>query len=348
MADASLSLLTRLRTKAAKARHQQRFRRSVKHLHGPKQPRLEPDQTVVIALVRDGEFYLNAFLDYYRSIGAAHFIFCDNGSTDGTLAQLKSQYDCTVLQSTLPWGEIENDFRSHAALTCAPGHWVLYADMDEVFTFDRAAQIGLPGLTRYLDAYGYTALIAQMLEMFPKMPLQEAGQISYEEALSEFDHYDLRDVTGYDYNDPSIGFAWFLQQNTVANPDIGVLFGGTRARVFGETCCLTKHPLVKVVPGVMPGIHPHAASHVACADMTALILHHKFTNAPMARDADTAARGVILHGEDLKRLDRFRSDPDLTLWSDRAERYAGLRPLQDAGFLQQSSAFEAYLQEIAE
>lgn len=348
MAEASASFLTKLRGKAAKLRHAQRFRRSVKHLHGPLKPVLRAQDTVVIALVRDGEFYLDAFLSYYRSIGAAHFIFCDNGSTDGTLAHIQAQLDCTLLQSTLPWGEVENDFRRHAALTCAPGQWVLYADMDEIFTFDRAAQIGLPGLTRYLDRQGYTAMIAQMLELFPRMSLLDAGQISYEEALSEFDHYDLRDTTQFAYHDPQIGFAWFLQQNQLANPDIPVLFGGTRARVFGEACCLTKHPLVKVLPGVEPGVHPHAAAHVTCADVTGLIQHYKFTNAPMARDADTAARGVIPHGEDQKRLDRFRTDPDLTLWSDEAERYAGLRPLQDAGFLQRSAQFEAYLQEIAE
>ncbi len=342
------SFTQRLRSKLAKARHRKRFRRSVKHLHGPMQPQVGAQDVIVIALVRDGGFYLDAFLEHYRQLGAAHFVFCDNGSTDSTLNQLRREGDCTVVQSTLPWGEIENDFRRYAAETCAPGHWCLYADMDEIFTFERATQIGLPGLTRYLDVHGYTALMAQMLEMFPRMTLHDAGQLSYEEALSEFDHYDLREITQHAYHDPEIGFAWFLQDNTTSNPDIPMLFGGTRARVFGEACCLTKHPLVKVLPGVMPGVHPHAAANVACADMSALILHYKFTNAPMARDADTAARGVIPHGEDHKRLDRFRSDPDLTLWSDQAERYAGLRPLQDAGFLHRSDVFDAYLHEVAE
>ncbi len=71
-------------------------------------------------------------------------------------------------------------------------------------------------------------------------------------------------------------------------------------------------------------------------------------NAPMARDADTVARGVIPHGEDIRRLEQFRADPDLTLWSEPAEYYAGLRPLQDAGFLQRSEGFETYLREVAE
>ncbi|QGX99513.1 glycosyltransferase family 2 protein [Roseovarius faecimaris] len=348
MSTPSPSLWARVRRRLAQALHHRRFRRSVRHLSGPGQPLIGPGDVVVIALVRDGAFYLDAFLAHYRGLGAAHFVFCDNGSTDDTLTRLATQPDCTVLQSTLPWGEVENDLRRHAAETCAPGHWVLYADMDEIFTFDRAAQIGLPGLVAYLEREGYTALVAQMLEMFPRLPLQDAGQMSYEEALREFVYYDLRDTDARDYHDPGIGFAWFLAQNRVANAEIPVLFGGTRARVFGEACCLTKHPLVKVLPGVAPGVHPHVAAGVTCADFSALIQHYKFTNAPMARDADTAARGVIPHGEDRRRLEQFRADPDLTLWSEQAERFAGLRPLQDAGFLQRSAAFEAYLREIAE
>lgn len=348
MTEPAPSLIIKLRRRVRRALHSRRFRRSVRHLSGPMRPDIPEAGVVVIALVRDGAFYLDAFLAHYRGLGAAHFVFCDNGSTDETLTRLRAEADCTVLQSTLPWGEVENDLRRHAAETCAPGQWVLYADMDEIFTFDRAGQIGLPGLVQYLERESCTALVAQMLEMFPKMSLQDAGQMSYEEALREFVYYDLRETEARDYHDPEIGFAWYLAQNSIASPEIPVLFGGTRRRVFGEACCLTKHPLVKVLPGVVPGVHPHVSAGVACADFSGLILHYKFTNAPMARDADTAARGVIPHGEDRKRLEQFRADPDLTLWSERAEYFAGLRPLQDAGFLQRSEVFEAFLREVAE
>lgn len=333
----------KLRRRFKKMHREKRFHSSVRHLHGPRQA---PEGVTVIALVRDGMFYLDAFLRHYRNLGASHFVFCDNGSSDGTIDRLKCEADCSVLQSLLPWGEVENDLRRHAAETYTSDQWCLFADMDEIFTFDGAEQIGLDGLTRYLDMHGHTALVAQMLDLFPKMPLQEAGQLSYEEALDEFVYYDLRDIQHFAYHDPDIGFAYYLHLNSLSDAGVEILFGGVRRRVFGEMCCLTKHPLVRVTKGVQPGVHPHVAANVVCSDFTGLIKHYKFANAPAARDADTVARGVIPHGEDAKRLNRFRADPDLTLWTEDAQRLGGLLPLQLSGFLHRSESFHSYLDDV--
>jgi hypothetical protein len=238
-----------------------------------------------------------------------------------------------VLQTLLPWGEIENDFRRHAAERYAPGRWCLFADMDEVFV----ANEDLPALARRLDGEGATALVAQMLEMVPKAPLAETARLSYAEALEAFEWYDLREITSYAYHDPAIGFSWYLDQNTLSDDAVTVMFGGLRKRVFGENCCLTKHPFVKVIERVEPGVHPHAASGVTCASFTALIKHYKFAGDSAARDADTVARGVIPHGEDRTRLAKFAENRALTLWSPEAERFAGLQPLYEAGFLLRAS-----------
>lgn len=313
---------------AAKAQRR-RFEASVRHLHGPTAPDTAMDAVIVVALVRDGMFYLDAFLRHYRALGAARFVFCDNGSTDGTVVRLKTEADCVVLQSRLPWGEIENDFRHYAAQRHAPGRWCLYADMDEIFVWDE----GLPALAGRMQAQGATALVAQMLEMVPQGPLTEAAKLSYEEALGAFVWYDLRQIECRDYHDPEIGFSWFLAQNSLASDQVRMLFGGLRARVFGENCCLTKHPFVRVAKGVAPGVHPHAAAHVAVADFTALIKHYKFAGDVAARDAATVARGAIPHGEDRARLARLAKEPELSLWSAEALRFDGLEPLYAAGFL---------------
>ncbi len=300
---------------------------------------------IVVALVRDGMFYLDAFLRHYRALGAAQFVFCDNGSTDGTVERLKREKDVVILRCDLPWGEIENTFRRYAAERYAKGRWCLFADMDEMFEFEGAAQIGLPGLTRYLQDHGHSALMAQMLEMFPEGPLSAAAKLSYEQALETFCWYDLRAVERHGYHDPAIGFSWFLTGNRLANPKVEMLFGGLRKRVFGEQCCLSKHPLVRVVDGVEPGVHPHASAGVRVADFTALIRHYKFAGDTTARDADTIRRNAIPHGEDRQRQARFEAEPDLSLWSDQAERFQGFEPLYQAGFLIRSDAFTAYLEE---
>lgn len=342
------SLTARLRGRLARMRQQRRLVGSIRHLHGPRHPPADLQAVTVIALVRDGTYYLDAFLRHYRRLGAARFVFCDNGSTDGTVARLAAEPDTVVLHSPEPWGAVENTFRSHAARRYAAGRWCLFADMDEIFDFEGAAQVGLSGLVRYLSARGYTALVAQMLDMFPRAPLARVAALDYETALAEFCHYDLRGVTRHAYHDPALtDLAWYLAQNTVADDRIGVLFGGVRARVFGERCCLTKHPLVHVTGRAAPGMHPHCAAGVACADFTALIRHYKFANDPAGRDADTRRRGAIGHDADRQRLAVYEADPGLCLWSKGARRYDGIGALADQGFLVRSAAYGAWLAEQA-
>lgn len=338
-----MSLLEKLSRRWRLWREGRRFKRSLRHVQGAAGPVGQPGDVVVVALVRDGAYYLEDFLRYYRGLGAAGFVFCDNGSSDGTLERLREEADCVVLQSTLPWGEVENRFRNHAAKVHCAGRWCLYADMDEQFTFEGAERIGLPGLVRYLESRGQTALVAQMLEMFPDGPLRAAAGWSLAESVERFRFHDLREVARYDYHSPEVSFRYALGQNSVSSDRIKVMFGGVRKRVFGEDCCLTKHPLVFVGEGVEPGVHPHASAGVICADFTGLILHYKFAGDAAARDADTLARGVSVHGEDAKRLEAF-ADEGLSLWSDAAREDQSFAALEAEGFMVRSEGYLRYLE----
>ncbi|WP_130406298.1 glycosyltransferase family 2 protein [Thalassococcus sp. S3] len=334
------SVLPRLRDKMQRLKDDMAFRRALRCRKGHGLTNATPRDVTVIALVRNGAFYLAPFLAHHRALGAAHFIFCDTGSTDDTLNRLMEEPDVTILEARLPI-RFESAFRAHAAQTYCRGHWCLYADMDERFTFEGAAQIGLPGLTAYLERQGHTALMAQMLEMFPTGPLSDYAHAPYDTAIAAFDHCDITDVDWVEYEDPQLPMAWFVRRNTVADPGLRFAFGGIRGKVFGEGCCLTKHPLVFVDGLTEPGIHPHCAGHVRCADFSALLQHYKFTNDPFGRDAATVAASGIGHGEDEKRLSR--ADDALSLFSETAQRYSGLEPLYEAGFLVRSPLYSDFL-----
>lgn len=345
---AAPALWHRLRRHVARRVRARRFLRSVRHLHGPAGPMKGTQGVVVVVLVRDGMYYLDAFLRHYRALGAAQFVFCDNGSTDGTIARLNAEPDTVILESKLPFLEIENEFRRYAAERYARGRWCLFADIDEMFDFEGADRIGLDGLERYLTSRGYTALIAQMLEMFPKGPLRQPAGPDYDTVLDSFRHYDLRGITRLAYHDSArIGFSWYLRANTLGNPGIDIMFGGIRNHVFGEMCCLTKHPLVHVRADVQPGVHPHCAANVACADFTALIRHYKFARDPGARGDHADRPGTTAHANEALHRRAFRNDPDLSFWSEAAEENPDPRGLADKGFLVRSDAYGNFLAEQA-
>ena len=81
---------------------------SIEHLHGPEEMDYEPDELVVVCLVRDGRPYVKSFVEHYRSLGAKHLFFLDNNSTDGTVEALQNYNNVTVLQTMLPYKEYKH------------------------------------------------------------------------------------------------------------------------------------------------------------------------------------------------------------------------------------------------
>jgi len=338
------SLMTRLARKGRHLNRALRLRASLRRLHGPARFDLAPGDVVVVALVKDGAYYLDAFFAHYRRLGARHFVFIDNGSTDATLARVRAEVGTVILRSTLPMATFESRFRRHAARTYGRNRWVLFADMDEQFDFEGSAVLGLSGLTEYLRANRFTALMAQMLEMFPEGSIRSHAHAPFEQVIAAYRHYDLTAIRRFDYDDyDNIPFSYFLRMNTVSNPALQFMFGGVRLKVFGEMCCMTKHPLVLVDDTTWPNPHPHTAAHVRVADFSALIRHYKFANDPFARDRQSLRDGIIPHGEDRQRLDVVRTNPDVSLFSDDALRYCTVEALYRQGFLTPSPAFSQFV-----
>ncbi|WP_241482628.1 glycosyltransferase family 2 protein [Leisingera sp. ANG-M7] len=337
------TLTQKLAGRASRIAHRARFRASLRHLHGPARCFAAPDQVVLIALVRDGAYYLDVFFDHYRRLGVSAFVFFDNGSSDGTIDRIRQEPDTAVLQSPLPWLKYENTFRAYAADRYGRDRWCLFADMDELFDFEGSAAVGLGGLTRYLAQNGYTALQAEMLEMFPEGPLAAARALSYSEAVQSFRFSDISTVSAVDYMSGNTGFAYYLRQNALPPGGAQMQFGGVRGKVFGETCCLSKHPLVFNGPGVQAAVHPHASAGVRVADIEGLIRHYKFASDSLARDLQIQAETVSEHGEDRQRSSAMQAQPELSLWSADAAADAGISRLQHQGFLRGSSRYRAFL-----
>ncbi len=339
-----LSLSGRIRRRLAEAARRRRFSQALIRVHGHDGFAVPEAAVLAIVLVRDGAYYLDAFFDYYRALGVTHFAFMDNGSTDDTLKRLTHEEGVVVDQARLPLAQYEDLLRAYPAQTYGQNRWCLYVDMDEQFDFEGRETYGMSALLRYLEGRGDTALMAQMLEMFPDAPLRQTQDLTFEAALEAFRFYDLRRVQSHPYHSAAIDFSALLRDNRV--PEGATFkFGGVRKRVFNEDCCLTKHPLVFNSPNVMPAPHPHLSSGVQVSDVQAVIRHYKFAGNVMARDGTSAKSGDLAHGEDAARLAILQAQPDVTLYSDAAQRWDGFGPLYTAGFLEASDAYSAFLAE---
>ncbi len=57
---------------------------------------IKPSDILAFVTVRNEIRRLPFFLDYYRRLGVSHFLFVDNGSTDGGRELLEGEDDASV------------------------------------------------------------------------------------------------------------------------------------------------------------------------------------------------------------------------------------------------------------
>lgn len=315
-------------------------RRGFRHLHGPTRVILGPDQVALVALVRDAAWFLGPFLDHHLSLGVTHVVLVDNGSTDATPDIARAYPQVTLLRNALPAKRHEVALRTMAARRVVRGGWVLFADADEMAELPLGT---LSALTGYANAEGYTAVLGQMIDLYSPRPYAAQAGMDYPAAIAACRHWSARGLERISYHDaPRIGFHWFLRDNICDDPGVTLLQGGLRAEVFGETPFLSKHSLVRNLPGLDLMTHPHAASRVRVADVTLALRHYKLAGPWRARDRASVAAATWDHSEDARRLlaaadDRFEIAPHESL------DWRGAENLLERGVLYASDRAKAAL-----
>src|SRR5215207_9288825 len=202
---------------------------SIEHLYGPEEVPYEEDELVLLCLMRNGRPYVNSFVEHHTSLGVKHLFFLDNGSTDGTVEALKQYDNVTVLRTALPFNRYELSMRQYLVERfCQKGRWCLYADMDELFNYPYSDVVSLGSLLRYLKSNSYTAVVAQMLDMFPEEPLSGSASNPLDEPLKERHRfYDISNVRR-----ENIKALPRLRNNSLESDDIEFFSGGVRSTLF--------------------------------------------------------------------------------------------------------------------
>src|ERR687889_640543 len=202
---------------------------SIEHLYGPEEVPYEEDEVVLVCLMRNGRPYVKSFVEHHTSLGINHLFFLDNGSTDGTVEALKGYENVTVLQTGLPFKRYEVSIRQYLVERFGQeGRWCLYVDIDELFDYPYSDVVSLGALLRYLNERCYTAVVAQMLDMFPDELLSGRASTLLDEPLKERHRfYDISNIQrkGIREHRPA-------RNNTYESDDIEFFYGGIPTTPF--------------------------------------------------------------------------------------------------------------------
>src|SRR5215208_2312581 len=331
---------------------------NIEHVHGPEEVTYAEDELVVVCLVRDGQPYVHSFVEHYLSMGVKHLFFLDNGSTDGTVEALKEYENTTVLRTTLPYKRYEYPMTQYLIERFGRGRWCLCVDIDELFDYPYSDIVGLGSLLRYLNERSYTAVVAQMLDMFPEEPLSGssgAANLPDEPLKKRHRFYDASDISRISIkelprlrnsmrdSDEIKAFSGGirlprLRNNTLESDEIEIFYGGIRKTVFGDwTFNLTKFPLVFSDGRVNPiDGSSHWVDNARVADFTCVLLHYKFLDGYFHQQATQAVREGQYHKNSArykKSLQVLKRNPSLRVKRETARELRAVSELVENQFL---------------
>ena len=312
----------------------------VEHVHGPEEVPLREEDLVVVCLVRDGQPWIEPFIEHYSSLGAKHIAFMDNGSKDATVPVAAGYDNVTVLRSNLPFNRNELLLRQYLIQRFGRARWSLCVDIDELFDYPYSDIMGLESLLGYLNSKSYTAVTAQMLDMFPQGPV--AGSMGEPEEAFQKRHnlYDLSGLKRKDMEQHS------GRNNVFDSADLECLAGGIRETVFDVVPRLTKFPLVFWDGSVKPvEVSPHHIDNARIADFSCVLFHYKYVG-PFHEQAAQAAREGN-HWNDSAQYKQYlrvlNKNPGLTMNQDSSKEMRGVNKLLEEQLLVVSEDYVSWV-----
>jgi hypothetical protein len=295
--------------------------------------------------VRNGEDYVDSFLQHYFQLGCRHIFFLDNGSTDNTIPIAQQHPNVTVYSSDLPINGYQALLKKWLARRATEGQgWCVDADIDEFLAYPYRDVVGMARLLDYLNGNGFTAVITQMLDMFSDQEVPPPAQSGADEDLKhDYEYYDLSDVTRQQYGSAELTHE-YGRGNTVSNDRAALFWGGIRKTLYGNNCLLTKHSLfrpseVELFP------HVHFVNNASLADISCVLLHFKLTRAALGTAIQNRDRFSANSATYQRFIDLLQREPAFSVKRETAARLRSIDELVD-NFLFVSDAYRAFAQTV--
>jgi glycosyltransferase involved in cell wall biosynthesis len=224
---------------------------------------------IVMALVRDEIMRLPYFIQYYRELGCAGFIFFDDGSTDGSNQFMLDQSDVMLIEvQGLSYSRAYGiDWINAVVNRIALGRWVLKVDLDELLYWPGSEQSGMDGLIRSTEARGATSVFSPMIDLYGDVAADDA--IPYQPGTPFLDFCCWADPID----------SYFYQWKKYEQGERLYFYGGPRKRLgppgkLGPI--MSKLPLLYVEKDGPRFLGSHSLSRGTPCPVVAPLLHFKF------------------------------------------------------------------------
>ncbi len=317
--------------------------KSVSHLKGPINVACRRDEVVAMSFMRNAELHVQQFVEHHLDLGAKHIFLLDNGSTDESLA-LASKYDeVTLLQCVLPYKYFKYEFRRFLLRRCAVNCWGLLADIDERFCYPYSDRIGMSSFLQYLNRQHYSAVMGQMLDLFPSGPVT-SWPSNGRDLVQQSCWYELESLQRFQLKR--------TRQGKVADQSLFTISGGIRASGFkmDNRPNLTKYPLLFSDGTVLPSERSsHRIRGGRIADTTCVLKHYKFH-----RNFESQCEQIVREKSYFKDsleyqqyLSVLQEKEGLVLKTSNSRRLCEVEQLIADNFLVVSDAFRHYVNENA-
>lgn len=273
------------------------------------------------------------FLDYYRSLGVAHFIFVDNGSDDGFQKCIAEMSDVSVWSTNDSYRAAGAGigWMNHLLARIGAGHWCITVDCDELLVYPHSETRNLAELTDYLSVQGFAHLPCLMVDMYSDGGADRAPSIANIDPRSVCLYFD---ADGYRFQPSDYWTGYYIQ-------------GGLRERIYfsdnpSGSPALNKTPLVKWRKGYFYLSSTHSLFprrlnrwHAGGASprVTGALLHFKFVDTLKAKIAEELSRSQRDNQGAEYRAYARQADYDKNWICERSRRFDSSKSLVESGLM---------------
>ncbi len=293
---------------------------------------IDTQGVLALAVVRNEMLRLPRFLAHYRALGVDKFVIVENNSTDGTADFVAAQPDVCLYRTGASFirkeAWIDLLLRRHAS-----NRWCVVVDADELLDFPASDRVGLRGLCAYLDARGFNALHAVLLDLYPGGSLAEINYRAGDDYFSGVWYFDPPDR--------------MVKVPRGFGPGAGLDYrfaGGVRERVFGVRNCCSKFPLLRFGRGMFLHDGQHHIEGGRIADLRGVLYHLKYLQDFSPRVVEESARGEHWNGAaEYKEYARVAGTSALQLRDEASIRYEDREQMEELGVTVAPPAFQDFL-----